>query len=317
MLSDEEKSRIEEEEAYRAEARLKAEQDAAKAERRARDVKRRNGCMGVLLVGFLLFAIPSFLQSFNESRVEAATREAAEEAAEVAAEEAAKPKAEVTFDSDPQGAWVIVSNQTVGKTPITTEVPMGEDVWYAVEVEEPFEDYDLYKSYTGTLNISENETISVWLERTTAEEQEAQKVEAEEKRVEQEARRVKAEEERAEKRAEAERRACERRLANSPLVLDNWSWYTSSSYAIAEGKVTNQSSSTLKNIEAVVEFKTADGQFITSDSSLLDYTDLLPGQSTPFKVYARFNPAMEKASLSFKKLLGGRVEAVNRSDTCN
>ena len=44
---------------------------------------------------------------------------------------------------------------------------------YTVEAREPYE-YNLYKPFTGTLNVTEDDAISVWLERTTAEEQRAQ-----------------------------------------------------------------------------------------------------------------------------------------------
>ena len=289
MLSDDDKRRIEEEEAHRATARLKADKEAEAAEKRAKATRKRNGCMGLLLFGVVLFSLPSLINGFNTGREDAQAR--AEEVAE-----AAVPKANVTFTSDPEGASVIVLQSNKGKTPVTVEVPINQEVSYRIEPAEPYEDYDLYKAYNGKLTATGDDAVSVWLERTTAEEQAAQRQAAETSRV------------------EAERRACEARSQNSPLVVENWRWYTEYDYAIAEGKVTNRSSETLRNVQAVIEFKTSDGQFITSDSSLLDYTDLLPGQSTPFKVYARANPAMERASLDFKFLLGGRVGAINRSE---
>ncbi len=69
----------------------------------------------------------------------------------------------------------------------------------------------------------------------------------------------------------------------------------------------NISNQPLRNIEAVVVFKTRGGDFITSGSALIDYNPLLPGQTSPFKVMATHNPEMNKASLDFKELMGGQV----------
>ena len=289
MLSNEDKQRIEAEETHRASVRLKAEKEALAAEKRTKATRQRNGCMGVLLVIVLIIGLPSLINGFSTGRENAQTRVA--EAAD-----AAVPKVNVTFTSDPEGASVTILNSNKGKTPVTVAVPANQEVSYRIEPAEPYDDYDLYKPYNGKLNPSEDNAVNVWLERTTAEEQTAQKQAAEVQR------------------AETARRACEARQAGSALVIESWSWYTEYGYAIAEGKVTNRSGGTLKNVEAVVEFKTSEGQFITSDSSLLDYTDLLPGQSTPFKVYATSNPAMQRASLTFKYLFGGGVSAINRSD---
>jgi hypothetical protein len=34
---------------------------------------------------------------------------------------------------------------------------------------------------------------------------------------------------------------------------------------------------------------------------------LLPGQTSPFKVMAKYNPAMKEASIEFKKMFGGQI----------
>ncbi len=93
------------------------------------------------------------------------------------------------------------------------------------------------------------------------------------------------------------------------IALLNWSWQENYGYAVAEGKVKNVSSGTLENVQVVVSYETAGGDFITSDSTLIEYTTLLPGQTSPFKSMARWNPAMKKASLSFKTLFGNKLIA--------
>ena len=78
-------------------------------------------------------------------------------------------------------------------------------------------------------------------------------------------------------------------------------------FATAEGRVKNVSNVRLENIQAVVTFKTRDGTFITASDALIDFNPILPGQISNFKVMTRANPAMNKASIDFKKLMGGAV----------
>jgi hypothetical protein len=92
------------------------------------------------------------------------------------------------------------------------------------------------------------------------------------------------------------------------LELQDWNWHHEYEYAIAEGQVKNTSNKNLDNIEAVITWYTADGTFITSDSALIEYNPILPGQTSPFTVYATYNPAMDKASPDFKFLMGGSIE---------
>lgn len=89
------------------------------------------------------------------------------------------------------------------------------------------------------------------------------------------------------------------------LALLGWSWGIEHGYAIVNGQVENISEQRLERVQAVVTFTTKDDDFITSDTGLLEYDPILPGQKSPFKVMARANPAMQKAVIDFK-FLGGR-----------
>lgn len=202
----------------------------------------------------------------------------------------------VLVTSDPVGAQVDLSGRVQGVTPLTLTLDSGRSYNYRVVADEPYADYSLYKPYSGTIQPVEDTAISVWLERTTAEEQAGQRKAAEDRR------------------REAQEAACRSRLASISLIIEDWHWSRSHGYAIAEGRVTNRTNSTLRNILAVVEYETSSGQFITSDNSLLDYQDLLPGQTTPFKVYTSLNPAMSRAYLTFREMFGGPVQAARRSD---
>jgi hypothetical protein len=91
------------------------------------------------------------------------------------------------------------------------------------------------------------------------------------------------------------------------LELVKFSWHTEYGHAILEGQVRNISAHSLRNVEAVATFHTKDGEFITSADALIDYNPILPGQASPFKVYATENPAMNKANVEFKELISGTI----------
>ena len=91
------------------------------------------------------------------------------------------------------------------------------------------------------------------------------------------------------------------------LEVSNWSWGESYGYAQATGQVKNTSGESLRNVQAVVSFYDRNDTFITSADALIDYNPILPGQSSPFKVMERYNPAMHSARLEFKYFGGGGI----------
>jgi hypothetical protein len=99
------------------------------------------------------------------------------------------------------------------------------------------------------------------------------------------------------------------------LELQSWSWHEDYGYAIAEGEIKNISSSRMENVEAVISWYTEDGEFITSDSALIEYDPIMPGQTSPFKVTAKYNPAMNKARPGFKFLMGESIDWTKAGST--
>jgi hypothetical protein len=91
------------------------------------------------------------------------------------------------------------------------------------------------------------------------------------------------------------------------LELQTWNWREEHGYAIAEGTVKNISSKSLDNVVAIMQIYDEQGSFIKSDTALIDYRPILPGQTSPFKVMSSFNPAMGKASVDFKAFSGGTL----------
>lgn len=99
----------------------------------------------------------------------------------------------------------------------------------------------------------------------------------------------------------------DRALASSKLHLLKWSWSREHSYAIAEGQVKNLSNSRIENLKAVVTFYDKNGGFVTSDDALVEYRPLLPGQTTPFKTYTSWNPAIRKGKIEFMTFRGQKL----------
>jgi hypothetical protein len=95
---------------------------------------------------------------------------------------------------------------------------------------------------------------------------------------------------------------------NQPqLELINWNWHEDYGYAKVEGMVKNLTSETLNTVEVVSNFYTNDDKFIASDSTLIEYQALLPGQSSPFKALEKWNPEMTKCSIEFKTFGGNKI----------
>lgn len=96
------------------------------------------------------------------------------------------------------------------------------------------------------------------------------------------------------------------------LIIEDWRLTTEYGFVKAAGRVTNSTSAPLEHVTAVVTFLTADGSFVKTSESIISYDPLLPGQTSPFEVIETDNPAIARASLGFKKLLGGSLSATTR-----
>lgn len=115
-------------------------------------------------------------------------------------------------------------------------------------------------------------------------------------------------------RLEAERAAAKKRLEQAHLVLLDWRWSEEYGYVTVEGQVGNISGRKLENVEAVARFFADDGTFITSDSSIIEYNPLMPGQVSPFKIMATHNPMMQRVSVAFKIMWGPALTTINKEE---
>lgn len=211
-----------------------------------------------------------------------------------------KPKSElvsIAISSDPTDAIVTIDGRVRGRTPATVELEVGKTYQYQLRAVEPYTDYNLFRTFSSSLTPSQDTAISVWIDRTTAEEQALQRKQAEEAR----------------KKAEQER--CQRQLASVALIIEDSSWYREryGSYVTAEGRVTNNTAVTINYAKVLIEYYTDNLTFVTSDWSYLELTALLPGQSTPYKIMTRENPAMARASVRFIDRSGSELASQARS----
>jgi len=108
------------------------------------------------------------------------------------------------------------------------------------------------------------------------------------------------------------RRTSQQSLPVEPqLELLKYSWHIEYGYAILEGQVKNTSSRPLVNVLALASFYDASDGFITSADAIIEFNPILPGQISPFRVMATRNPAMKKAAVEFKYLMGGSIPSRN------
>lgn len=105
----------------------------------------------------------------------------------------------------------------------------------------------------------------------------------------------------------AQERAKKAKKASARLQLISWRWSTAHGYVTVEGQVKNISDKSIENAQAVATLYTSGGEFITSSDALIEYNPVLPGQTSPFKVMVKHNPAMKKAGIDFKTLFGKKI----------
>jgi len=92
---------------------------------------------------------------------------------------------------------------------------------------------------------------------------------------------------------------------SEPLTLTAFNWQVKgANFVEFEGQVTNNSEQPIRSLQALAEFYTADGQFITSGSTFMNINPLMPGQTTSFKGIESFNPQIDKVQIRFKTFNG-------------
>lgn len=87
----------------------------------------------------------------------------------------ARAQVVLTVTSDPSNASVIIDDLWVGRTPMEVELSSEQEISLRLEAREPYLEYDLYKPFRSKLRLEADRNLDVWIPRTTAEEQAAQR----------------------------------------------------------------------------------------------------------------------------------------------
>lgn len=98
------------------------------------------------------------------------------------------------------------------------------------------------------------------------------------------------------------------------LNLVSMRCYWEYDYYFITGEVKNVTNRSLENVAAVGSVYSKDEQFISSDETLIKYSPILAGQTSPFQVMLRYNPEMKDCKLSFKYLFGGTINSEKSPD---
>ncbi len=98
-----------------------------------------------------------------------------------------------------------------------------------------------------------------------------------------------------------------------PLELLSWKCEKEHGYVFVLGEVRNVSSRSLENITAVGTFRTKNGDLVKTETALVEYNPILPGQASPFKAGGTDNPQITSCAVAFKHLLGGSVSFTDKS----
>lgn len=96
--------------------------------------------------------------------------------------------------------------------------------------------------------------------------------------------------------------------AKVEIKLNSYNCSRAHGYMKVEGEVTNISNSPIKGLAAVASHYSSDGTFVRSDTGMIEYNPLMPGQTSPFRAMGKDNPMTSKCKVEFKRILGGKVE---------
>lgn len=77
------------------------------------------------------------------------------------------------------------------------------------------------------------------------------------------------------------------------------------------GEVQNISTEKIESLWVVVSLYDKDDQLITTEDSVVEYTPLMPGQTTPFKSLVRVNPLMKIYKIGFREGLSGQIDYID------
>jgi len=102
--------------------------------------------------------------------------------------------------------------------------------------------------------------------------------------------------------------------APSDLVLISSREYESASagFHYVEGQVKNVADTPFRDVMAVVTWTDNEGNAVRSDTAVIHFNPILPGQTSAFKTVSRSDPAMSGYSVAFKTRSGDILEVADQ-----
>lgn len=91
------------------------------------------------------------------------------------------------------------------------------------------------------------------------------------------------------------------------LKVLSWNCTQSYGFVTVSGEVRNETNAPISNLMVVSLHYSSDQQLIRSDSGMVDYNPIMPGQTSPFKTMGTLNPMMRTCRIGFKQMFGGAV----------
>jgi hypothetical protein len=200
-VDEERRKQIEEEERYRAEVRAKLEREkgtslvsgafGSRASEpspqplrsdpapSAKPQKRRGGCLRAIVVVILgIVALAILANIVNPEVPEGTRRNPGPQQDEQAAAPAPSSASErtISFTSDPPLANIYIDGQEepIDRTPASLSLSPGEHT-YRIAFDNLDERSDRFRPYTGTITVTGDDNVSVWLDRFPPDEVETRK----------------------------------------------------------------------------------------------------------------------------------------------
>jgi hypothetical protein len=202
-LSEEDKRRIEEEEAYRAQVRANLENTTPPTTRDGPKLsmleslgkkgllQNRRLARSILGVSIVVFLFGIMISGLDKNTTESSSLANEKPASDVRSnaplqtqapapakttivgktpvEEVAVEEVDITFTSDPRGAELFIGGTSRGRTPVTVSLTLGQEITYTLKALELNEEFDSYVEFEGKFTPTKDDAVSVYLTRTSEE----------------------------------------------------------------------------------------------------------------------------------------------------
>jgi hypothetical protein len=94
---------------------------------------------------------------------------------------------------------------------------------------------------------------------------------------------------------------------SAELKLISFRCEHSDSFITVDGEVKNVTAAPISDLMVNSSHYDANGTFVRTDSAMVKYQPLMPGQTSPFETIGSYNPVMSRCAVAFQRMFGGKV----------